>query len=121
MNMVVPIALLRPVLDELLSAGRVNPPRPWLGMYAMEGDKGLVVGGLSENGPAAQAGLQAGDRLLAVGETEIADLPSLWRSVWKTGGPGVVVPLRVRREGDTLNIRITSADRTAFLRRPKLH
>lgn len=121
MNMVVPIALLRPVLDELLSAGRVNPPRPWLGMYAMEGESGLVVGGVSENGPAAQAGLQSGDRILSVGDEAVSDLATLWRRVWASGGPGAVVALRVQRDGETLNMQIRSADRTAFLRRPKLH
>lgn len=121
MNMVVPIALLRPVLDQLLSAGRVMPPRPWLGMYAMEGEGGLVVGGLSDNGPAAQAGLQAGDRLLAVGDEEITDLATLWRRVWATGTPGCTVALRVKREGETLTLHIRSSDRAAFLRRPKLH
>ncbi len=121
MNMVVPIALLRPVLDELLSAGRVSPPRPWLGMYAMEGDGGLVVGGVSDGGPAAQAGLQAGDRLLAVAGNDITDLPTLWRSVWAVGGPGSTIPIKVRREGETLTLHVRSADRTAFLRRPKLH
>ena len=121
MNMVVPIALLRPVLDELLTAGRVNPPRPWLGMYAMDGEGGLVVGGLADSGPAAQAGLQAGDRILSVGTDEITDLAALWRKVWASGGPGTEILLRVRREGENLSIHIKSADRMAFLRRPKLH
>ncbi len=32
MNMIVPIGLLPPILDDLLTIGRVNaPPRPWLG------------------------------------------------------------------------------------------
>src|SRR6266436_683096 len=36
-NMVVPIDLLPPVLDDLLAYGRPNrPPRPWLGLYAAE-------------------------------------------------------------------------------------
>ena len=46
MNMVVPMQLLPPILDDLLRFGRVNrPPRPWLGLYAMEDDEALVVGG----------------------------------------------------------------------------
>ena len=33
-NMVVPIDLLRPILDDLLTRGQVNkPPRPWLGAF----------------------------------------------------------------------------------------
>jgi S1-C subfamily serine protease len=121
MNMIVPIALLRPVLDQLLATGRASAPRPWLGMYAMEAEGGLVVGGVSETGPAAQAGLQSGDRIVAVGDEEVSELAALWRRVWASGPPGNTVLLRVERDGQRLAIRITSADRTAFLRRPKLH
>ena len=72
MNMVVPIGLLAPILKDLLSYGRVNrPARPWLGMYATEADDTLVVGGLADNGPAEQAGVRQGDRILAVNEEEV--------------------------------------------------
>ena len=34
--MVVPIDLLKPILDDLRSFGRVNKPvRPWLGVYSV--------------------------------------------------------------------------------------
>ncbi len=121
MNMVVPIALLRPLLENLLSTGRTSPPRPWLGMYAMEGEGGLVVGGVSDTGPAALAGLQAGDRIVAVDDEEITDLPALWRKVWASGRPGVVVSIRIHRDGEGQTIRIKSADRTSYLRGPRLH
>jgi S1-C subfamily serine protease len=83
MNMVVPISLLGPIMGDLLSYGRVNrPARPWLGMYATESDDTIVIGGLADNGPAEQAGLRAGDRILSVNQEDIADLASLWRRVW---------------------------------------
>ena len=44
-----------------------------------------MVGGLADNGPAEQAGVRAGDRILAVGGEEIADLAGLWRRVWAVG------------------------------------
>src|ERR1700761_5761358 len=62
MNMVVPIGLLAPILDDLLSYGRVNrPARPWLGLFAIESDETLVVNYLADNGPAEQAGVRPGD------------------------------------------------------------
>ena len=122
MNMIVPIALLRPVLDELLTTGRVGTaPRPWLGLYAMEGEGGLVVGGMADNGPAAQAGLQSGDKILAVGDDEVSELASLWRKVWAAGAAGSMVLLRVGRESGDVAVRIRSADRMSFLRSPRLH
>src|SRR5437660_1179906 len=74
-NMIVPIDLLKPVIDDLLKFGRVNrPARPWLGMYSTEIDNRVVVIGISSNGPAARAELRAGDDILAV-------LPPLLQSI----------------------------------------
>src|SRR5579863_1360792 len=57
LNMVVPIDLLPPILDDLLNFGRINKPaRPWLGTYSMENDGKIVVANVAENGPAADAG-----------------------------------------------------------------
>ena len=66
-NMIVPIDLLKPVLDDLRKFGRVNKPaRPWLGMFSTEIDNKVVVIGISDKGPAARAELKAGDVILAV-------------------------------------------------------
>jgi S1-C subfamily serine protease len=121
MNMVVPISLLRPVLENLLTTGRGSAPRPWLGMYVMDGENGLVVGGVSETGPAAQAGLQQGDRIVSIDDEEITELAALWRRVWSSGPPGTQLVLRVQREGEAVALHVTSADRTSFLRGPRLH
>ncbi|MCC6718266.1 MAG: serine protease [Acetobacteraceae bacterium] len=122
MNMIVPVADLRPVLDDLLNYGRVRkPPRPWLGLYAMEGDGGLVVGGVSDRGPAAKAGVQQGDRILGLGDDEVSDLGSLWRKLWAAGPAGTPVTLKINRDGTRMTVRVMSADRTSFLRAPRLH
>ena len=52
-NMIVPIDLLKPILDDLRKFGKVNrPARPWLGMYSTEIDNRVVVIGIAGNGPA---------------------------------------------------------------------
>jgi len=122
MNMVVPISHLTPILSDLLTYGRVNrPPRPWLGMYATEHDEDIVVGGLADGGPAEQAGVRTGDRIIAIGEDEITDLVGLWRRVWASGSAGAPVHLRLGRDSSTLAVTVRSADRTSFLKSPKLH
>ena len=122
MNMIVPVAHLRPVLDDLLAYGRVSkPPRPWLGLYAMENDGGLIVGGVSDRGPAAKAGVQQGDRIIGLGDEDVTDLGSLWRKLWATGPAGTPVTLKLNRDGTSLTVSVTSADRTSFLRSPRLH
>ena len=121
-NMVVPIDLLPPILDDLLTYGRANrPPRPWLGLYAAEVEDAIVVAGLSERGPASKTALKPGDRILAVRDEPISTLASLWRRVWASGPAGAEVVLQVSRDNETMNVRIMSADRTRLLKSPKLH
>lgn len=122
MNMIVPVSLLPPILDDLLTLGRVSQPaRPWLGVYVMENEGGLIVGGLADGGPAERAGLRAGDRIMGLGEEEVTDLATLWRRLWSVGEAGTTVRLRVARDGTELALRITTADRAKFLRTPRLH
>jgi len=121
-NMVVPIDLLPPILDDMLTYGRPNrPARPWLGLYAQEVEDAIIVAGLAERGPANKAGLRPGDRILAVREDPVASLAGLWRKVWAGGPAGSEVVLQVGRDNETLTVRVLSVDRTRFLKAPKLH
>jgi S1-C subfamily serine protease len=122
LNMIVPIDLLKPILDDLLTLGRRNrPPRPWLGLYATEVNDRIVVVGLASRGPARKAELRTGDVVLAVGGTEVNDLAGLFRRIWSLGDAGVEVPLTVYRDGRTLELKVSSADRRKFLKAPRLH
>jgi len=122
MNMIVPISLLPPIMTDLLNYGRVNrPARPWLGLYASEAEDSIIVGGLADNGPAEQAGIRAGDRIIAVGEDEVGDLAALWRRVWACGSVGADVRLKLMRDRMPVRVTVRSADRTSFLKSPKLH
>ena len=122
LNMHVPIDLLKPIYDDLLTLGRPNhPPRPWLGLYATEIDNKVVVAGLANTGPARRANLKTGDIILAVAGEEIGDLAALYRGIWKQGKAGVEVPLLVYRDGKTLDFNVRSADRARFLKSPSLH
>ena len=122
LNMVVPIDLLKPILNDLLTAGRPNrPPRPWLGIYATEVEDRVVIAGLASRGPGARAGIQVGDIVISVAGTKVSDLAGFFRRIWSIGQAGVEVPLTIYREGDKLEFRVTSADRNQFLKRPSLH
>lgn len=122
MNMFVPVGLLRPILDDLLTIGRANqPPRPWLGVYVMESEGGLVVQGMADGGPADKAGVQAGDRIVGLGDEDVTDLAGLWRRLWASGDAGAPVRLRLSRDGNDVAVRVATADRAKFLRAPRLH
>jgi S1-C subfamily serine protease len=121
-NMIVPIDLLTPVLDDLRKFGRVNKPaRPWLGMYSTEIDNKVVVIGISAKGPAARAELKAGDVILAVKGERIASQTEFYRKLWALGPAGVDVPLTVHHDGVTFDVVLTSIDRAKLLKGPRLH
>jgi S1-C subfamily serine protease len=122
LNMIVPIDLLKPILDDLLTLGRRNrPARPWLGLYATEVDSRVVVVGLSSRGPAKKADLRTGDIVLAVGGSEVSDLAGMFRRIWSLGNAGVEVPLMIYRDGRAFELKVPSADRHKFLKGPRLH
>jgi S1-C subfamily serine protease len=121
-NMMVPINLLKPIVDDLLKYGRRNaPPRPWLGLYATEVENRLVIVGLAERGPAKQADVHVGDIVLSVAGKDVRDLAGFFRRVWAQGQAGVEVPVAVYRDGETLQLRIKSSERNRFLKGPSLH
>ena len=122
LNMVVPIDLLSPVLDDLRKFGRVNRPmRPWLGLYSTEVEDKVVVVGIAPKGPAARAEIKTGDVVVAVKGERVSSLASLYRKVWALGRAGVEVPLTLYREGVTFDVRVNSSDRAKFLKGPRLH
>ena len=121
-NMIVPIDLLKPVLDDLRRFGKVDKPaRPWLGMYTTEIDNRGVVIGISDKGPASRAELKAGDVILAVGGDKVTTQAGFYRKLWGLGAAGVDVPLTVHHEGVTFDVVLASTDRAKLLKGPKLH
>jgi S1-C subfamily serine protease len=121
-NMMVPIELLEPILDDMAKTGRANrPPRPWLGMYTTEAGERLVIAGLAPGGPAERAGARVGDAVMEVAGARPKSLADLWRKIWDLGPSGSIVPLKLGRSGKSTEVRITSADRGDFLKKPHLH
>jgi len=120
-NMVVPINLLPPILDDLLTRGQVaRPPRPWLGALSAESDGKVVVMSVTEGGPAAKAGLRQGDVISDVRDGEVDGLADFYRKLWDSGPAGAEIPMRVVRDGRETWLRVKSADRASFLRKPHL-
>jgi S1-C subfamily serine protease len=120
-NMVVPINLLRPILDDLLTRGQVNkPPRPWLGAFSAENNGEVVVMSVAEGSPAAQAGLRQGDVISEIRDGEVEGLADFYRKVWSSGPAGAEIPMRVLRNGRDAWLRVKSVDRSSFLKKPQL-
>jgi S1-C subfamily serine protease len=121
-NMVVPIDLLDPILDDMVRFGRPQrTPRPWLGLYAAENGGQLLVTGLAAGGPAERDRVQSGDLIIEVAGERVKGQADFFRKVWRMGPAGVQVPLTVGRAGDVLRLTVRSGDRADFLRKPYLH
>jgi S1-C subfamily serine protease len=122
LNMVVPVHRLSPILGDLVTLGRVSrPSRPWLGLYATEDDEGVAIASLAPGGPAENSGVRTGDRVLAVGGVAVTDLAELWRAVWSAGDAGATVRLRLGRARGSRDVAVVSADRSDFLKHPRMH
>ena len=116
-NMFVPIDALKPILAELLEKGRAAAaPRPWLGVYAEEAHGRVFVTRVAPEGPAAAAGLEAKDLILAVKGEPVANTADFYRKIWALGQAGVQVPLTVLRGTARADLTITSADRYDYLK-----
>jgi len=121
-NMFVPIDLLEPILQDMLKFGRpARAARPWLGLYATPLQGALVVRGLTQGGPAQRAGVRLGDVLLEVAGEPVSDLAELFRKVWRIGPAGSEIAMTLARGRSTSEVRVTSADRDDYLRKPQRH
>jgi len=121
-NMVVPIELLSPILEDLRMYGRRNgPARPWLGFLVQEVSHHLVVSGVYEECPAHDAGLQVGDVIQEVNGEPVSGLANLFRRIWETGEAGAAIPLTIMRNREPVAITVQSIDRDARLKSASIH
>lgn len=117
-NMFVPIDLLKPILPEMIETGRQKGgARPWIGINSIEDEGRLKVMRVTTGGPADQAGIRAGDLILAVGSEKVRDLPDFYRKLWAAGAPGVEVTITVLQGTELKSLRVRSIDRLDFVRR----
>jgi len=121
-NMVVPIDLLPPILDDLMTYGRVNKkPRPWLGILTAEVSNKLVVAGVVDDGPGDNSGLEVGDILHSIDGHPIDDLATFYRNLWSSGDAGVTLTLTIYREDKIFEVAVPTGDRDTYLVKPKMH
>jgi len=115
-NMFVPISLLEPVMADLLSGTVSRPRRPWLGMFSSDSEDGVVVTRIAPDGPAARAGIKAGDVIGTVAGQRPRGIADMYRKIWALGDAGVEVPMQVLRDGAVHELAVRSADRYRYLK-----
>ena len=120
--MCVPINLLKPVMQDIVTRGQPDrPARPWLGVYATEVDSKVVLMGVADRGPAKRADLRSGDVVLTLAGRPVVDLAGFYKGLWALGNAGVEAPLSIQREGRRIDVVVTTADRNRLSNSPRLH
>jgi S1-C subfamily serine protease len=114
-TMVIPVEYFLRIREQLLTYGKVRNrvPRAWIGIYPMPSPRGLLIFGVTADGPADRAGVKPGDIILSISDHEVIDRPDLYRHLWQYQA-GEEVILILMREGMRHVIPIHSQDRALF-------
>jgi S1-C subfamily serine protease len=115
-NVFIPIDLLQPILEDLISAGRPSKPaKPWLGIHAEESHGRVFITRITEGGPAAEAELKTDDLILRVNGQPVGGLADFYRKLWAAGSAGVEVKLSILEGVEPREVMVRTGDRSKFL------
>jgi S1-C subfamily serine protease len=120
-NLYIPVNELKPQLADLLRLGkRPGPAQSWLGIssQSLRGG-GLKVQRVTPEGPAEQAGIQAGDILVAFDGRAIDNLADFYQRLWSLGPAGSALELTVQRQGQQKKIQVVTGDRAQSMKKPR--
>ncbi len=114
-GLAIPTDLAREVMVSLVKDGKVirgyigvgiQPLTPVLAkQFALENDKGALIGEVAPNGPAAKAGLRSGDVIQEFNGKAITDARQLSLEVANVA-PGEKVPVRIWRDGSAKTLDV---------------
>jgi putative serine protease PepD len=99
----IPIETVQSVVNELLATGKVE--HPYLGVQLTDADGGARIVGVTDGGPADDAGLQAGDLVVRAAGEAIASGDEL-RAAVTDREPGDELTLEVRRGNATREVTV---------------
>lgn len=103
-----PVELVRHVAEQLVAHGRVR--HVWLGLHGRDQDLGAGVDDVVPGGPAARAGVQPGDVVVAVDGEPTPSMASLIAAL-RLHLPGDIVTLTLHRDGARHDVRVGLAAR----------
>jgi serine protease Do len=119
-NMSVPINLLKPILEDLISSGRRKSKiQPYLGISSDDSNDQIIVTRISDGGPAFQAGIRPQDIIVTINGSQVSNLKSFYEKVWKSGEAGITIELSVLRRGTIMNFSVKTVDRLDYFFTPQ--
>jgi Do/DeqQ family serine protease len=114
----IPVNTARQVLEGIVKEGGVR--RGWIGVepadlspelmetFGVKAKSGVLITGVLQNGPAAQAGIRPGDVIVDVGDKPVANTSELMTKVAALK-PGVPAKFRVQRRDENVELTVTPA------------
>lgn len=118
-NMFVPVELLKPILAEMKQSGSSSQShRPWLGLTSHDRGGQVQILRVSADSPAADAGLEPGQFVLAVDGSEVSTLEAFYKKLWARASPEQTVRLTVRQGDEVRTIELKPQDRMLTLKKP---
>ncbi len=119
----IPINTAYKVAQDLIETGYVSG-RPAMGITVVTIDSdsaaaqygvstyGVYVYAIDDNSPAAKAGLQVGDRIMSINDTEVTQSSDLTGAI-ANSAVGDTVNLTIARSGKTMNVSVVLGEKTA--------
>ncbi len=116
----IPINTVKPIVEQVIRTGDYNSVALGMSGYTVSaiersgydlgtGGKGVIVGGVEANSPAAAAGLKANDIILKLGDKAIDSMSQLRRELYKYKS-GDSVDVVIVRGGKKQTLKLTFTD-----------
>lgn len=118
----IPTSTARTVMEAIVRDGQVT--RGWIGVepqditpelaqsFGLDISEGVIITGVLQDGPAAQAGVRPGDVILSVDKRAVKNVPELLSAVASLT-PGQLAKLEIARKQARLSIEIRPGRRAA--------
>jgi membrane-associated protease RseP (regulator of RpoE activity) len=105
------MVLLAEILSVLAGTGQPPPPQPrgFFGFELEQKDKAVYVAKVLKKGPAAEAGLKKGDRILQAGGKDISSIDGVLQQASKLTA-GKTLSLTIERKNEKQELKITAGD-----------
>ena len=119
MGFAVPSNRVKYIVPQLIATGHVtHTGRASLGVgivtvdtsvaaqYNLPVDHGVLIASVTSNGPAATAGLKAGDVIIQIDNTQVTDVQSMGDALLSKS-PGDTVAVTINRGGQQTTVNVT--------------